>query len=103
MDLSNNYISQDASKMFFNISPNIEVLILSSNSIRGNLLDPFQLNHLIRYNMSDNDIDGNLPDFPGSTPLLRELDLSNQKRALLRELDLSNQKRANGRGLVGTI
>ena len=40
--------------------------------------------------MSDNDIDGNLPDFPGSAPLLREL-------------DLSNQKRANGGGLNGTI
>jgi Leucine-rich repeat (LRR) protein len=90
VDLSNNNISQDASKMFFNIPPKIEELFLSSNSIRGKLPHPFPLQHLIRFNMSDNDIDGSLPDFPGSAPLLREL-------------DLSNQKRANGGGLNGTI
>jgi Leucine-rich repeat (LRR) protein len=76
--------------MFFNIPTNIEVLLLSRNSIRGNLPDPFPLEHLIRFAMADNDVNGNLPDFPTSTPLLREL-------------DLSNQKRANGGGLIGTI
>jgi len=40
--------------------------------------------------MADNSIEGNLPDFPNSAPLLREL-------------DLSNQKSANGEGLNGTI
>ncbi len=90
VDLSNNNISQDASKLFNNIPPNIGKLFLSSNAIKGNLPDPFPLEHLTLFNMSDNSVDGYLPDFPGSAPLLREI-------------DLSNQKRANGGGLVGTI
>jgi len=40
--------------------------------------------------MADNIIEGNMPDFPGSS-------------SLLRELDLSNQNRENGGGLNGTI
>jgi hypothetical protein len=90
VDLSNNNISRDASKIFYNIPLNIDQLFLSSNAIKGNLPDPFPLEHLIRFAMADNEVNGNLPDFPTSTPLLREL-------------DLSNQKRANGGGLIGTI
>ena len=90
LDLSNNNISQDASILIYNIPPNIQELYLLSNLITGTLPDPFPLEGVIRFSMADNNIEGNLPDFPNSAPLLREL-------------DLSNQKSANGEGLNGTI
>jgi Leucine-rich repeat (LRR) protein len=91
VDLSNNNISQDASKLFFNIPPNIQELILSNNFINGNLPDSFELKNVIRFAMANNKIEGTIPYFPEYAPLLQELDLSNQKRANTAE------------GLSGTI
>jgi Leucine-rich repeat (LRR) protein len=79
LDLSNNEICQDASEIFLNMPPNIEKLVLSRNSIKGKLPEPFPLQHLIIFAIANNHIDGTLPDLSGSAPLLRELDLSNQK------------------------
>ena len=90
VDLGNNMISQDSSTIFYNIPPSIQELLLSSNSIAGELPNPFPLGNLIRIYMSKNDMDGSLPDFPGTA-------------SLIREIDLSNQRRANGGGLTGTI
>jgi hypothetical protein len=90
VDLSNNMISQDSSMIFYNIPPNIQELVLSSNSIAGELPNPFPLENLIRIDMSDNDMHGSLPDFPGTA-------------SLIREIDLSNQRQANGEGFLGTI
>ncbi len=90
VDLSNNIISQDALKLFYNIPLNVKKLILLSNAIKGNIPDPFPIKHLTHFNMSDNSVNDYLPDFPGYAPLQREI-------------DLSNQKRANGGGFVGTI
>jgi Leucine-rich repeat (LRR) protein len=79
LDLSNNEIRQDASVIFFNIPPNIDKLILSRNSIKGKLPEPFPFQDLIILAISNYNIEGTLPDFPGSSPLLTKLDLSNQK------------------------
>jgi hypothetical protein len=68
-------------EIFDNIPPNIQELILLSNQINGNLPNPFPLRYLTHFAMANNNIDGNLPDFPDSSPLLRELDLSNQRGA----------------------
>jgi Leucine-rich repeat (LRR) protein len=90
VDLSNNMISQDASTIFYNIPPSIQELVLSNNSIAGELPNPFPLEKLIRLGMSDNVMEGTLPNFPGTA-------------SLIREIDLSNQKQANGGGFTGTI
>jgi hypothetical protein len=79
VDLSYNNISQDSLESFDNIPPNIQELILSSYQINVNLSNPFPLRYLTRFAMANNNIDGNLPDFPDSSPLLREIDLSNQR------------------------
>lgn len=90
VDLSNNIIRQNASIMFHNMPPNIQELLLSSNLIDGNLPDPFLLEKLIKFDAADNNIVGTLPNFSDSSPLLREL-------------DLSNQRGSSGEGLTGTI
>ncbi|KAL3817140.1 hypothetical protein ACHAXA_009041 [Cyclostephanos tholiformis] len=90
VDLSYNILSQDALSIFYNIPPNIQELVLSKNSIAGELPDQLPLQKLIRFDISDNDIGGNLPNFPGTA-------------SLIREIDLSNQKRSYGGGLTGTI
>jgi hypothetical protein len=87
VDLSHNDIDQDTSYVFNNIPPNIQTLILASNSLWGSLPEPFPLSTLIQFDMADNSISGNLPPFPVS----------------LQELDLSNQKVANGGGLIGPV
>jgi hypothetical protein len=43
INLSNNVISQDASKVFDKIPPNLQELVLSNNSITGTLPDPLPL------------------------------------------------------------
>ena len=79
LDLSDNEIHQESLDIFLNIPSNIETLILSRNSIKGKLPEPFPFQDLIIFAISNNYIEGTLPDFPGSSPLLRELDISNQK------------------------
>ena len=64
LDLSNNKISQDLSTIFYNIPPNIQELLLSSNLIKGNLPDPFPLQTIISFAIAKNSIDGTLPNFP---------------------------------------
>jgi hypothetical protein len=68
VDLSNNNIRQDASKLFYNIPPNIQELFLSSNLINGNLPDPFQLKNAIRFAIANNKIEGTVPNFPEYAP-----------------------------------
>jgi len=83
VDLSSNRINQAVSKLFDNIPPNLEQLILSDNNIRGALPDPFpSLGNLRRLAISNNNVNGPLPDFSRSTPRVRELDLSNQKQTV---------------------
>ena len=91
VDLSNNNISQVAMNIFHNIPPNLHELILSNNVINGRLPDAFKFEKLTHFAMANNRINGYLPDFPNDVPLLRELDLSNQKGV------------ANVDGLSGTI
>ena len=91
VDLSNNNISQVAMNIFHNIPPNLHELFLSNNVIHGKLPDAFKFEKLTHFAMANNRINGYLPDFPNDVPLLRELDLSNQKGV------------ANVDGLNGTI
>ena len=91
VDLSNNNISQAAMNIFHNIPPNLHELFLSNNVIEGTLPDTFKFEKLTHFAMANNRINGYLPDFPNDVPLLRELDLSNQKGV------------ANVDGLSGTI
>jgi hypothetical protein len=92
VDLSNNNISQVAMNIFHNIPPNLHGLFLSNNVIDGKLPDTFKFEKLTHLMMANNRINGYLPDFPNDVPLLRELDLSNQKGVV-----------ANVDGLSGTI
>ncbi len=62
-----------------NIPPNLDELILSDNAIVGNLPHPFPCKKIRRFRIANNFFRGDLPDFPSSTPLLQELDCSNQK------------------------
>ena len=81
VDLSNNLIEQDASEVFLNIPPNLEELILSHNTMRGALPDPFpSLENIRRFAIVNNNINGPLPDFSRATPRVRELHLSNQRQ-----------------------
>jgi Leucine-rich repeat (LRR) protein len=66
--------------VFINIPPNLDELILSNNAIVGNLPNPFPCKNIRRFAIANNFLSGNLPDFPGSTPCLQELDLSNQEQ-----------------------
>lgn len=91
VDLSNNNISQVAMNIFHNIPPNLHELFLSNNVIEGTLPDTFKFDKLTHFAMANNRIIGTIPDFPNDVPLLRELDLSNQKGV------------ANVNGLSGTI
>ena len=90
VDLGNNKFSQDAAEVFLNIPPNLDDLILSNNAIVGNLPNPFPCKNIRRFAIANNFLSGSLPDFPGSTPRLQEL-------------DLSNQKQLEGGGLTGAI
>jgi hypothetical protein len=79
IDLGNNDISQDSSELFLNVPPNLEELVLSNNAIVGSLPNPFPCASIRRLAIGNNFLSGDLPDFPNSNPLLKELYLSNQK------------------------
>ena len=76
VNLSSNLISQDASELFLNIPPTLESFDLSNNDIRGTLPQELSMKQLLIFVMSNNSISGPLPDFPDTSPKLKQLVLA---------------------------
>ena len=79
LDLSWNLINQDVSRLFANIPPTLESFDLSHNTIRGTLPKEFPIEQVLFLKMSDNSIEGPLPDFPNSSPKLKRLEMANNR------------------------
>lgn len=73
VDMSSNYISQDASEIFLNIPPTLETVDFSNNDIGGFIPEKFPIERVQFFAMSNNSISGPLPDFPNTSPKLRSL------------------------------
>jgi Leucine-rich repeat (LRR) protein len=80
VDLSHNLISGGASDLFSELPPNLKRLNMKDNSLSGTL--PFDLPILTKmeiFDLSDNNLMGDLPDFSRSMPRVLKLYLSGQK------------------------
>ena len=77
VDMSHNLIDQDTQALFLNMPLKLEGLLLSNNTVRGSLPNPFPLQKMLRLKMTKNTLNGAQPNL--LAPGLKEVDLSNQK------------------------
>jgi len=79
IDMGYNDIEAAASDVLKDMPPNLRELVLTGNSIGGNLPSPLPLlEEMRRFMINENQLTGELPDISRSLPIIRELDLSNQ-------------------------